>query len=135
LVDLITPLNLRLTDHEIADLWVRGYDGIQAIPNPRERKIKRQQYDSLIASQMVFYENVYSQFCEGLLEKEIYEGWDRDLADFIKDRALRVHWDGWKNLYRSGFREHVSEIIEFQRTSPDGLVPPNQTNICRGAGK
>jgi hypothetical protein len=114
LVELITPLNLRVTDREMAALWVKGFDGIDKIANAEEREIQSEQYQSLLASNMVFYENVYSQFCAGLLDEEIYKGWDQDLGVFIEAHNIAPRWDAWKKLYRKDFSDRVDEIIACQ---------------------
>jgi hypothetical protein len=117
LVDLITPLNLRVTDREMAALWVKGFDGIDKVSNEQERDIQRQQYQSLLASNMVFYENVYSQYRAGLLDEEIYKGWDQDLAIFIEAHRIADRWDPWKKLYRKDFSDHVDQIIANQKSA------------------
>jgi hypothetical protein len=134
LVDLITPINLRLTDYEMAELWVMGDDGIKKIANAKSRKVKQEQYEDLLASHLIFYENTYSQFCHRLLEPEIYEGWDKDLASFLRERKLEAHWNQWRNLYHDDFRNHVDEIIEFQKSYPQALLPPNPKKTCHPEG-
>lgn len=115
LVSLMTPLNLRRTDREIAELYVKGAEGIEKIPDEHERDIQRERYESLLASNMIFYENVYSQYDAGLLDQKIYDGWDKDLAVFIEAHQIAKHWDEWKDLYRKDFSDHVSQIIASQK--------------------
>ena len=117
LVGLIIPLNLKVTDRGLADLWIKGEEGINKVSDIREREINMQQYDKLLASYMVFYENAYSQWCAGLLDEDIYNGWDNDLAGFIEEHKIAKHWDEWKHLYRKGFRDRVSEIIASPKST------------------
>src|SRR6185436_12110986 len=77
LVDLITPLNLRATENEMAEIWVKGDCGIARVSDEKARDIQREQYVTLVASYMVFYENVHSQYRAGLLDQDIYDGWDK----------------------------------------------------------
>lgn len=70
-----------------------------------------EQYETLLASNMVFYENAFSQYRAGLLDQELYDGWDKDLSGFIEEREIALHWDKWKNLYRKDFSDHVDQII------------------------
>jgi hypothetical protein len=114
LVNLITPLNLKVTDRAMAELWVKGDEGIDKVSDVTEREIQREQYHSLVASNMVFYENVYAQFRDGLLDKDIYDGWDKDLAAFIAKHKIAKRWSGWKELYRKDFSDHVDQIIAAQ---------------------
>jgi len=72
LVDLITPLNLKVTDRGMAELWVKKDGGIDKVSDVKEREIQKEQYWTLIASYMIFYENAYSQFRAGLLDEDIY---------------------------------------------------------------
>jgi hypothetical protein len=124
LVELITPLNLRATDPEMTKLWVMGEEGINQVSDLKEREVKYEQYQTLVSSFLVFYENAYSQCHDGLLDAEIYEGWDKDLATFIEAHKVAKHWDEWKDLYRPGFRDRVSQIIAFQASaSPNQPYP------------
>jgi hypothetical protein len=127
LVELITPLNLRTTDGEMTKLWVMGEDGINQVPDLKEREIMYERYSTLVSSFMVFYENAYSQCRDGLLDPEISEGWDKDLADFVEEHNIAKHWDEWKGLYRPGFQHRVSQIIAWQTSaSPKGPYPKLQ---------
>jgi hypothetical protein len=124
LTNLITPLNLKLTDRQMAELWIKGFDGIDKVEDKNEQAIQREQYHALVASNMVFYENVYSQYRAGLLDYEIYQGWDRDLADFIQKHKIARYWDEWKRLYRNDFGQRVNEIIQSQPPLPPQAAKP-----------
>jgi hypothetical protein len=115
LVNLITPLNLKVTDPQMAELWVKGLDGIDKEPDLKKREIQRAQYESLIASNMIFYENVFSQYQAGLLNEDIYNGWDKDLAAFIQQHKIGKLWDKHKDLYRKDFSDRVDQIIASQK--------------------
>lgn len=115
LVNLLTPLNLRVTDRAMTELWVKGDCGIDKVSDVKEREIEREQYETLVANNMVFYENAYSQYRAGLLDEEIYEGWDKDLAGFIEEHRIARHWDEWKDVYRKDFSDHVYQIIASQK--------------------
>ena len=117
LVNLITPLNLKITDRAMAELWVKGDDGIDKVSDVTEREIQREQYHTLVASNLVFYENVYTQFCEGLLVKDIYQGWDKDLAAFIERHKIARRWNELKELYRKDFSDHIDQIIAAQQST------------------
>lgn len=91
LVDLVTPLNLKVTEREMAELWVKGEDGIAKVSDVKERDIHEQQYRTMVISYMVLYENAYSQYRSGLL-------------------AL----GSVATAYRKDFSNHVFEIIRRQ---------------------
>lgn len=117
LVDLVTPLNLKVTERGMADVWVKGEDGINKVSNPVEREIEKQEYASMIGSYLDFYENAYWQYRNGLLDENIYNGWDKDLADFIEERKMAKHWDEYRDVYNKEFSDHVYEIIKSQNSS------------------
>ncbi len=71
-VNLITPLNLKVTDREIAELWIKGEEGIDQISDKQLQDVQRERYQTLVASYMTFYENIFSQNQAGLLDPEIY---------------------------------------------------------------
>lgn len=114
LVTLITPLNLRVTELAMAELWLKGDCGINKVPDEKAQAIERQQYEMMLASYLVFYENVHSQYRADLLDQRIYDGWDRDLAGFIEQHRIAEHWNNWKDLYRTEFSDRVTQIIASQ---------------------
>ncbi len=124
MVQLLTPLNLRVTDRTMAELWVKKDSGIDQLPDLTERAVLREQYQTLLASYMVFYENAYSQYCAGLLEQEIYEGWDKDLSHFLQEHQISRNWNDWKTLYRKDFRDRVSAMIASGNLGPPKLPCP-----------
>ena len=125
LANLIIPLNVRVTEPGKAQLWIKGEDGINKVSDTTERAVQTQQYRKLVASYMVFYENVYSQCLAGLLDEEIYNGWDHHLADFSEEHRKDRHWDQWKHLYHKGFSNRVSQII----ATPRSMLPRQHARI------
>ncbi len=113
-VGLITPLNLKLAEPDMAKIWREGSEGFKkGVPaNPDD--IRSDQYEILLATYLVFYENAYWQNRQGLLDNEIYNGWDLDLKSFIKDQRVKDYWDKRKAKYQTEFRTHVDKIIKEQ---------------------
>jgi hypothetical protein len=89
-VGLITPLNLKLVEPDMAEIWREGSGGFKkGVPaNPDD--VRSDQYETLLATYLVFYENAYWQNRQGLLNNEIYNGWDVDLKSFIKENQRTV---------------------------------------------
>ncbi|SRR6266446_8698133 len=111
-VGLITPLNLKLTEPEMAKVWVEGRHGWDQHVAPSEEEIRKEQYENLLVTYLVFYENVFSQNQEGLIDNEIYQGWDKDLEAFIKHQRVKEYWTSERKAkYRPEFRKRVDEII------------------------
>lgn len=126
LVELITPLNLKVTDRGMAEIWVKGQEGIDKVPDEKEREIQTQQYTTLVASFMIFYENAYSQCRAGLLLPDIYDGWNKDLAEFLEAHDIGKHWEESKHLYRKDFSDHISQILTSQKSTPQQPLPTVQ---------
>jgi hypothetical protein len=118
LVALITPLNLRLSEREMAALWSSGPAEIDKLPNQKDRETKKKQYDSMIGSFLDFYENAYLQYRKGLLDADVFKGWDRDLEGFIAERQLAKNWDEYRDYYHKDFSDHVYGIIAAQKDVP-----------------
>src|SRR5438128_3695797 len=116
IVGLATPLNLKVLDRSLSELWVKGDEGIEKVTDPQEQRVEKEQYETIIANYMTFYENVYSQHAEGLLDDKIYEGWDKDLANFIDETKMEKRWNKWKNSYRKDFSDHVDQIIAAKKS-------------------
>lgn len=118
-VGLITPLNLKLTEPEMAKIWRDGRsERFKAVANGPDI-VKSDQYETLLATYLVFYENAFWQHREELLEDEIYEGWDTDLKSFIKDQRVKDYWTTERKAkYQPEFRAHVDEIILKQSQQP-----------------
>jgi hypothetical protein len=117
-VALITPLNLKLTEHEMAKVWLEGSRGFKAAPD-NEDEIKKTQYENLLITNLVFYENVYSQHEEGLLDEAIFSGWKEDLKTFISEWHVEQYWDDKrKKKYRPDFGADVDRFISERQQNP-----------------
>lgn len=118
LAGLLAPLNLKLTDREMAELSVKGFNGINQITDPQEQAIQRERLEVLLASGMVFYENVYSQHLAGLLDQKIYEAWHRTLVGFLDAPGMEEFWNKRKKFYHKDFGDHVDQIFVCLKSTP-----------------
>ena len=119
LVELILPLNMEMVkDKELTRLWLkgaRGFDGGEVT----DGEIEADRYDTLIASFLIFHENVYLQHRKGLLDDDIYAAWDNDLDYMVRLQHLDKYWDdGKKSKYHPDFSRHVEDLIQKGRTAP-----------------
>jgi len=112
LVALSSPFNLSLIqDRNLADLYTRGaaqYDTLDAVDQYR--------YKCLLKWWLIYYENVFYQWQQGMLDDLSYEPWATDLKLFIAQHNLRAHWKEIRNQYQVGFADHISrQIAELDR--------------------
>ena len=119
LTELMATLNMRLTEPEMAELWEYS-DEISSISDKKERTIKESQYTTLLASHLLFYENVYSQHQAGLLPEHIYNGWDADLQGIVESQPIEKYWDEWRGAYHENFRDYIDALI---RAKPPTASP------------
>lgn len=110
LTELMATLNMRLTEPEMAALWEYS-DEISSIPDKKERTIKESQYTTLLASHLLFFENVYSQHQAGLLPEHIYKGWDADLQGIVQNQPIEKYWKEWRGAYYENFRNYIDALI------------------------
>lgn len=103
LAEMMIPINMKLTETEMANLWKNG--------PPADDDIMESKYESLLANYLIFYENVYSQYQAGLLPQKIYLGWDADLEGVIMRQPIECYWPDWKDGYHEDFRKHVDELV------------------------
>lgn len=116
-VALITPLNLQLTGHDIAKAWLMGEKRLEKHANIGEKEIAMNQYEYLVASNLVFYENVFWQYGKGLLDKEIFQGWDNDLQGFLQSEHIETYWPAWRCSYHQAFRDRVDQLLKTPQSS------------------
>lgn len=108
LVDISSPFNLEIIhNEEMAKLWFKGPEEFDGYDDFKKFKVK----NSLIWW-LIFYENIFLQHREGLLDEAMYFGWNKDLENFISRHNLYKHWGGLKGAYHDAFRIHVNNLIE-----------------------
>lgn len=116
LVNLMSPLNLELARNgELAGLMLRGSKGFGK--EVTQEEVDEDRYTTMLASYLIFYENMYSQHEKKLLDDEIYAGWDKDLEAFVDKWSLEKYWDDWKQLYQPSFSEHVTGLVNAKKQS------------------
>jgi hypothetical protein len=118
LAGLITPVNLKITDREMAELWVNGFEGIKQISDKHEQEIQKERYEALLVSTLIFYENVYSQNSAELVDSKIYDAWDKALIAFLDAPGMPEFWKERKKFYRKDFSDHVDEIFACLNSTP-----------------
>jgi hypothetical protein len=120
LVELVLPLNMQLAgDDKMTNLWIRGARGFDDGAKITNEEIEADRYDTILASFLIFHENVYLQHDKGLLDDDIYTAWDKDLeVSIVRGQRLEKQWDERRSSYHPKFVQHVDELIRKARTTP-----------------
>lgn len=119
-VALGQPLNLRMTEPDMAKLWLKKEQAAQNKAEVPEDEIAESQFVAMLANYLVFYENVFVQYQQGLVDKEVFALWDRDLENFIVTEPIESFWEKSKDAYQEQFRDHVDQLIAKKHPSPSG---------------
>lgn len=113
LTALSLPMNLEeVKNSETVRLLFRGKDGFRKGVDITDLEIKKDQYMTLIATWLIFYENIYYQNSKGLIDSEMNAAWDKDLEDFIVRYRLWNSWEDMKASYHESFRNHIDQLIK-----------------------
>ena len=108
LVELSSPFNMQLIqDRQMAELWITGAKKYAQMDD-----VDKYRYVSLLTWWLIHHENIYYQQSKGLLDDNVYKGWENDLEHFVKEQELWMHWDRLKNNYQAEFSSHVSQLVE-----------------------
>jgi hypothetical protein len=87
------------------------------------------QFRNFIIAQMIFYENIYYQNKQGLLDKEVFSEWEQDLDAFIESHPyMKVYWSKSRCLYYEELRKHVDKVIDRQQM-PEQPCQPRVNNL------
>ncbi|HXU37713.1 MAG TPA: hypothetical protein VN937_15230 [Blastocatellia bacterium] len=122
LVNLVGPMNMELVRNaEIAELWQRHS---RRSEKPLEKtEVEEQQYAGLLATYLIFYENMYIQHERKLLDDDVFDGWEKDLEDLVESQPLEEYWDtDQKNYYVPAFSNHVARLLEAKRAGQSNSV-------------
>jgi hypothetical protein len=120
LVALVSPFNLEMAQNEeMAKLWIIGPEEWEALS-----KEEQQQYESMLRWWFIFYENIFFQVEQKLLDKSIFAAWQTDLDVFVEEQLVEKHWSGLSKKYHKQFADYldarVKEKIAKKATKDDG---------------
>jgi hypothetical protein len=109
LVALSSPFLLQLSqDRNLAELWVNGTKNFDTMDG-----VERFRYQQLLFWWLILHENIYYQYQSGLVDEQMFRGWQTELQGFIRDKRIDLFWDGeMKRYFRADFRRNVEELIQ-----------------------
>jgi hypothetical protein len=108
LVGLSSPFNMQLIqDRKMAELWING-----AHEHGTYDDVDKYRYGNLLAWWLIFHENVYYQWINGLLDEYLYVAWNNDLKQFISNQHLELRWGQMNRYFQKEFRQHIDTLIE-----------------------
>lgn len=115
LVDASAPYHLLLMqDREVADLWVNGADIYETMDT-----VKKHQYRSMLIWWLIFHENIYFQWKNGLLGDSLHDGWLAGLRYFVVQQRIWDRWPVLRKSFHEEFGRHVDDLI--RETQPTAL--------------
>ena len=110
LVALSSPFLLQLSqDRNLAELWVNGTKNFDTMD-----EVERFRYQQLLFWWLILHENIYYQYQSGLVDENMFRGWQTELQAFIRDKRIDLFWDGeMKRYFRADFQRNVEELIRL----------------------
>ena len=107
-VALGQPVDLRLTEHDMAKLWLKKKEGREVT----DAEIEEEQYNTMVSNYLLFFENVYVQHESGLVDERFFLLWDQALENFVLSYPIEEHWATAKTSYHETFRARVDRAIQ-----------------------
>ena len=108
LVSLSSPFNLALIqDRKIAEFYARGASHLMEMD-----EVDKYRYKALLIWWLIFHENVFFQWREGLLANHSYQAWANEFKQFVLQQKLWLQWADMKNSFEKTFVVHVEKLIQ-----------------------
>ena len=110
LVALSSPFLLQLSqDRKLAELWVNGTKNYETMD-----EVEQFRYLQLLFWWLILHENIYYQYHNGLVDEKIYQGWKRELQEFIRAKRIDLFWNkDMKPFFRTEFQQAVEKMIHL----------------------
>lgn len=120
LVSLSSPFNLALIqDRKMAEFFARGAAHLEQMDD-----VDRYRYKTLLIWWLIFHENVFHQWRQGLLATHSFQAWAADLRQFIIQQRLWLQWDEMKEPFEKAFVVHVEKMMRECR-------PPEPPHLAK----
>ena len=106
--DFWGTLFLRLAEHEMASVYAEGMMG-----QPDIKPAHYTQFFFICRSMFLGFENQYYQFRQGILDREIYFGYERSIqTQLLVFPGFRICWQQNRHIFSPEFVAHVDSMIE-----------------------
>lgn len=116
LTGLSFPFLLQLSqDRKLAELWLEGAKNYKKLDT-----VDQFRYKQLLFWWLILHENIFYQYHGGLVDQQIYEGWQVELSAFIREKRLEMLWHEIKPYFRTEFRLLVDKQVEEHRSKVKG---------------
>lgn len=107
LVGLSGPFYMALVqDRQLAELFARG------VRKAALDDVDRLRYQNLLIWWLTFYENIFYQRRQRLLDRRAFEPWRRELGVFLRRQNVASHWADIKDLFQAEFAAYVAAVLE-----------------------
>jgi len=114
LVQISSPFNLLLIqDAKAVELWLHGAKRFETL-----EEVERAQYMGIVTWWLLLHENIFHQGQMKLIEQEMYDSWQRDLAYFVRHHRLGTRWQKLRTYYHHDFALHVDSLIDEPGENP-----------------
>jgi hypothetical protein len=109
LVGLSGPFYMALVqDRQLADLCARGVRGADF------DEVDRLRYQNLLICWLTFYENIFYQRRQRLLDQRAFEPWRRELEMFLRRQKVAAHWSAIRDLFQDEFAAYVVAVLSTE---------------------
>ncbi len=104
---LWTSVFCNLAEPSIAEAYAAGLSGKADI-----KPLHYTQFFLLCRGMFVAFENQYYQFCQGTLDRETYEGYERTISSqILVFPGFRIWWKQCRDVFSPVFVEHIDAMI------------------------
>lgn len=110
LVALDQDTNGWLRDPEFAEIFVNATKGIDQLSSAQSR-----QYFTFVADKFNAWEFAYLTYESGMMEDNIWKGWDRYYRSLIDTKSNQGYWESAKAGFSPAFVSYVDSVLAASR--------------------
>jgi len=93
-------------DEKLAQLWYSGGKNLEDL----DKMVDKHRYRELIGQWLIFHENIYYQWRQGLLDKDIYDGWHNDLRFTVHRHNLSLITSNIEKYFPNKFGILITQL-------------------------
>jgi hypothetical protein len=88
-----------------ADILARGRQGLASLTEAERIAFARMYFSVFRSSENLFY-----QYKQGLLDTEMWDGYEYVLQRSLQHAGVREWWGDWEDGFSASFKDHVRKI-------------------------